>query len=176
MHRVVSIGVGLLSFLGVFSAAALLFQPSLETLSKHTMRKLPGVENVSIAQFLKMNRTSLLLLDARSIEEFEVGRIPGAIWVDPEIEESVFKQRYAARLKNKNIVFYCSVGRRSSQLIEKLQGTMKDMGASKVSNLNGGIFNWANQGLEIEGGKIHPYNAYWGRLIQDKSKISYRPF
>jgi hypothetical protein len=67
------------------------------------------------------------------------------------------------------IVVYCSVGYRSSVLARKLQ----DMGVTRVYNLEGSIFKWANEerplvrnGDTVQ--KVHPYDAYWGKLLETK--------
>ena len=70
------------------------------------------------------------------------------------------------------IVVYCSVGYRSSILARKLQ----DMGFTKVYNLEGSIFKWANEDRPLvqnqtTGYKVHPYNAHWGRLLERKYHV-----
>lgn len=37
-----------------------------------------------------------------------------------------------------------------------------------VYNLEGGLFQWAIEGRELEGKKkshVHPYNSFWGKLL-----------
>ena len=82
-------------------------------------------------------------------------------------------------LDGKRAVFYCSVGWRSSELASKLSDALFEVGAIESFNLTGGIFNWANQNRKLsnssenETTKVHPYNDYWGALIEDKTRLSY---
>ena len=71
------------------------------------------------------------------------------------------------------IVTYCSVGYRSSAVAERLE----EQGYTRVWNLEGSIFEWANQGLPVvrdgeEVSQVHPYNRRWGRLL-DKQLRAY---
>ena len=64
---------------------------------------------------------------------------------------------------------YCSVGYRSAKVAQQLQ----QKGYKNVFNLNGGIFQWANQGKPIFKDKhpvkvVHPYNFFWGKLLKSK--------
>lgn len=91
-----------------------------------------------------------VILDARSKAEFDVSHLPGARPFGPDIP------------KDAAIVVYCSVGYRSSQLARQLTHA----GYTNVANLDGGIFQWANDGRPLEGGrKVHPYNAHWSRYL-----------
>ncbi|MFQ5964533.1 MAG: hypothetical protein ACE5KZ_09635 [Candidatus Scalinduaceae bacterium] len=54
------------------------------------------------------------------------------------------------------------------------------MGFTRVYNLEGSIFKWANEGKPLIQGhttvqKVYPYNAYWGKLLKRKyhSDIDY---
>ncbi len=107
---------------------------------------------------------SVILVDAREKEEFQVSHIPGARHI-PYNENSLNS------LMNLNqdslIVVYCSVGYRSSILARKLQG----IGFTRVYNLEGSIFKWANEERPLEQNgnmvqKVHPYSPYWGKLLE----------
>ena len=71
---------------------------------------------------------------------------------------------------------YCSVGYRSSILAEKLQ----DLGFTRVYNLEGSIFKWANEGRPLAQDqtpvqKVHPYNTDWGKLLEKKYHADVNP-
>ncbi|MCP4254457.1 MAG: rhodanese-like domain-containing protein [Candidatus Scalindua sp.] len=109
---------------------------------------------------------SIILIDARSEDEFSVSHIPGA-------KNLPYKKDPRELLKDTKpdnpIVVYCSVGYRSSILAKKIQ----DMGFTKVYNLEGSIFKWANEGRPLVQGqvtvhKVHPYDASWGSLLDTK--------
>ena len=64
---------------------------------------------------------------------------------------------------------YCSVGYRSSIVADKLRQHFQTQGNNvTVYNLEGGLFQWAIEGRELEGKKkscVHPYNNFWGKLL-----------
>ena len=107
---------------------------------------------------------SLALLDARTLDEFEVSHLAGASRVDPEAEELDLGHLP----RDARIVVYCSVGYRSAAVARRLVGA----GFEHVYNLEGGIFQWANEGRAVLRGRepverVHPYNRTWGRLLDE---------
>ena len=112
---------------------------------------------------------SIVLIDARSMEEFRVSHITGARNI-PHDKDSLKHLTYIN--PDSPIVVYCSVGYRSSILARKLQ----NMGFARVYNLEGSIFKWANEGRPLVQGKVtvhkvHPYNAHWGNLLEKKYQV-----
>ncbi len=128
----------------------------------------------------QLSSTETLILDTRPFEEYNVSHIKGAIQVDPDISSEAFRANYGKTLQNKTLVFYCSVGWRSTILAERLQVTALESGAIGVRNMEGGLFGWHNDkrplvnayGATVD---IHPYNDYWGRLIENKNNIRSSP-
>jgi rhodanese-related sulfurtransferase len=130
----------------------------------------PEVEHIS-AEDLRVRIDSArpgekppLVLDVRTADEFDVSHLKGAIRVDPEGELPEFLR---ALDREAPVVAYCSVGYRSSRLVERL----KREGFTDAKNLEGSIFEWANKGypLERDGApvqEVHPYDAEWGRLLE----------
>ena len=143
----------------------------------------PGVKHMSDAELKQVIGTrpdSTLILDVREASEFAVSRIPGAKRVDPGIWNATFLRKFAHQAKGKTVVFYCSVGVRSTKLADRVRLALKKAGAKTVMNLKGGIFHWSNaQHAMVDGvgstRMVHPYNNYWGRLLKHRDKISYRP-
>lgn len=133
---------------------------------KQTVRtKFPTVQQLSTNEldaWLKdTNRAQPLLLDARAPEEFAVSQLRGARNVE-QLEAAL--KDYP---KDQPIVNYCSVGYRSSVLSEKLM----QRGFTKVYNLEGSIFQWANEGRPVYKGQqmvqqVHPYDAKWGQMLK----------
>lgn len=133
---------------------------------KQTVRnKFPSVKQLStneLDSWLKdKNRPQPLLLDARSPEEFAISQLHGARNGD----------QIAAALKDypkdQPIVTYCAVGYRSSALAEKLH----QQGFTNVVNLEGSIFQWANEGRTVYQGEqvvkqVHPFDAKWGQMLK----------
>jgi len=129
---------------------------------------------------LEASGEPIVLLDARSKEEFAVSHLPGARYVDPGIWKWSFRNAYASDLKGKKVVIYCAVGARSSNLASRIRDIAKEAGATGIYNLEGGIFRWHNEGRPLVGPKgktdeIHPYDETNSRLIDRKDLIAYTP-
>jgi rhodanese-related sulfurtransferase len=106
-----------------------------------------------------------LLFDVRTPEEWNVSHLPGARHVAPK---SSIESVTAGILKETPIVTYCAVGYRSAEMAQRL----KAAGFTNVRNLEGSIFQWANEHRSLVQGeqsvsRVHPYNALWGRLLED---------
>lgn len=105
-----------------------------------------------------------ILIDRRAPEEYAVSHIHGAFpAVDIKEALHIINREGIGR----PVVVYCSVGYRSSALAEKLQ----EQGVTKVYNLEGSIFKWANEGKEIYRGNtkvavVHPFDSEWRTLLQ----------
>lgn len=114
-----------------------------------------------------------VILDARQKEEYDVSHIRGAKYVGYEDFEL---SRVSGITKTKTIVVYCSIGKRSGDVGEKL----KSAGYDDVLNLYGGIFDWTNHGMEVVNDEnesvrcVHPYNKVWGIWINNYDKC-YEP-
>ena len=106
-----------------------------------------------------------VLLDARQEKEYRVSHLQNAIQVYPDTDDLSFLDGTA---KDAPIVAYCSVGYRSSGLSDRLMAA----GYTNVWNLEGSIFQWANEGRPVyRSGRpvaaVHPYNRLWGTLLTD---------
>ena len=129
----------------------------------------PTVEHVSVEQLSDwlspMVKQPPLLLDVRELEEYEVSHIQGAT-LTPRIEQVT--AILDKQPKDRITIVYCAVGYRSSVMAKRLQ----QRGYSHVYNLEGSIFEWANKGYPLYQGErsassVHPYNFWWGRLLDD---------
>lgn len=91
-------------------------QPGLWALEKIIALKYPvkEIRSDSLAKRLTQGDSTLLLFDTRAPEEYAISRLRGAIRVDPEMDAETFIAAYKDTLKDKDLVFYCSVGYRSS--------------------------------------------------------------
>jgi rhodanese-related sulfurtransferase len=105
----------------------------------------------------------LVLLDVRTPEEQQVSHLRDAQHLDarnPGIEALAIPP-------SATVVVYCSIGYRSAVIIEELQ----QAGIQNVYNLEGGLFDWANQNRPIYRGtnrvhEVHPFNHIWGLLLR----------
>ena len=137
----------------------------------------PSVSHLTSAEFKQVAESDRILFDVREQEEYQVSHLQGAIWVSPAMKAEDFINKYGDLIHDKEAVFYCSVGKRSSEFVEKIQNSNQlAIGESTdLYNLQGGIFAWVNNGEELNGEGVHPYNAYWAKRIEDQSQVRYEP-
>jgi len=136
------------------------------------------VAQISPEAFADLETDNLLILDIREPEEYAVSRIPGAIWVSPNATAETATIQIGD-VTDKQIIVYCSVGRRSSIFAERVQADMLANGATSVSNLERGIFGWHNESrplIDANGttDAVHPYDAFWKRYVRRKSLAVYQ--
>ncbi len=139
----------------------------LDAVKKKVRIQFPSVRQLSTTELAawsaQTNRPTPILLDARTPAEFAVSHLPGARRVDLKAPLTELLNHLGT---NHPVVVYCSVGYRSSRLAERLQ----QAGCTNVFNLDGFIFQWANEGrpLERDGrpvSEVHPYNKTFGQLL-----------
>lgn len=128
--------------------------------------KIEWISTSELADWLaNKRRPTPVLLDVRTPEEWNVSHLPGARRVDPNASaESVA----AGLSKETPIVTYCAVGYRSGEMADRLRAA----GFDNVHNLEGSIFQWANEHRSLvhedeRVSTVHPYNSFWGRLLND---------
>ncbi len=107
-----------------------------------------------------------VLLDVRTQAEWEVSHLPGARRVEPGSPAEIAGTRLT---QDAAIVTYCAVGYRSGALANQLRAA----GYTNVRNLEGSIFQWANEHRPLVRGdepatRVHPFSAWWGRLLVDE--------
>lgn len=163
-----------------YEAQAGLFSPDLDNIHEKIVKDYKQVEHIEAPQFAEMDQTDVIIFDVREEKEFSVSHLDGAIQVDPDTSPEEFEGRFANQIDGKTLVFYCSVGRRSSKLLSEVSEVIEENNANDSYNLIGGVFRWSNQERPLVNeaqstAKVHPYNLYWGQLIEDKEAISYKP-
>ncbi len=166
----------ILSLLLVLFPNRVMAQPALSLLEQLVALKYsaPQIEIDSFARRIaSQDRTRLLILDVRSPNEFAVSHIQDAIRVDPDITGNGFARTFADTIKGKDLIFYCSVGYRSSILLARVQQHALEAGAISLANLRGGIFRWYNEQRPVvrydaQVDTVHPYNALWGQLLRKR--------
>ncbi len=123
---------------------------------------------------------SLMIVDVREPEEFAVSHLQGAVQVDPTTSPEAFMQRFGAAVQGKTLVFYCSIGWRSSELADRLAPALRAAGAGDIRNLRGGIFRWHNESRPLVNAAgstdwVHPYSPDWADLVARQGRTSYQP-
>jgi rhodanese-related sulfurtransferase len=160
------------SFAALFSLAGIYFSPvNAQTMDavRQTIRKrfphVPQLATAELAAWLAdTNRPAPLLVDVRELGEFDVSHLPAARHL-----QTVDAVRRALASNAAPVVVYCSVGYRSSAFAEKLRRA----GLTNVFNLEGSIFQWANEGRPVYRGDrrattVHPYDRKWGAMLDAK--------
>ena len=179
--KILIVSITLILSLLLAAFIAYTYKPQLTKLHESIETTYRNVAHIDAQIFSKLNTDKLVVFDVREPNEFADSHLAGAVLVDPNISALEFERSYGDTLEDKTVVFYCSVGKRSSALAAALSEVLIDNGASNSYNLIGGIFQWRNdsrplvQANGIATTKVHPYNKYWARYISNKKAISYSP-
>lgn len=156
---------------------------SLPAVERTIARAFADVRHLAPAEFANLTRqpaAKVLVIDVREEGEFAVSRIDGALRIDPAASAADVEAMIGARAAGADIVFYCSVGQRSSVLARRAQDALVRSGARGVYNLKGGIFAWRNGDRPVfnDAGPtrfVHPYDDRWGRLLDNPNIAAYEP-
>ena len=134
------------------------------SLVRETFPDVPQMSTERLAGLLERGE-DVVLLDARSDEEFDTSHLRGA-----QRAESVRSARDILKDRGEKpiVVVYCSVGYRSSRLAQQL----RSRGVDNVFNLEGSLFKWANEGRPVYRGpqpvrSVHPFDEDWGELLDE---------
>ncbi len=102
------------------------------------------VSEVTVHELREMQTqgTDFVLVDVREQNEWNLGHIPGAVYIGRGVLESNVEQRIP---REAQVVLYCQSGNRSA-----LAGyTMQQLGYGNVSSLAGGWRDWVGTGGEV---------------------------
>lgn len=121
-----------------------IFTCLLATLGMTTACGQDNFENTDVQGFTKLVADSnVVVLDVRTVDEFNEGHINGAILIDQK--QSDFMEKAKSTLHtDKTIAIYCRSGRRSANAAGKLA----DIGY-KCVNLKGSIIAWKDAGMPV---------------------------
>ena len=98
---------------------------------------------ISDAEFTEIQDTDYILVDVRTIEEFESGHIQDAINFDFYSES--FQKEILSFDKNSSIILYCRTQNRST----KTANYLKENGYKEITVLAGGITSWVKNGNDL---------------------------
>ena len=141
-----------------------------EVLDRYNSQSVPyiSVEQLKAIQ----QKDSVILLDAREPEEFQVSHLKNASYVGyKDFSAEEIQQQFPD--KDQPIVVYCSLGVRSEKIGEKLQ----ELGYKNIQNLYGGIFEWKNNNYPVftsenkETNKVHAYSRRWSKWLKNAEKV-----
>ncbi len=138
------------------------FNTVLKMMLKHDVKEITVPEAVA--------KKNVVFADARDKKEYDVSHISNAVFAG---YDDFNLSRMNNIPKDKEIIVYCSIGKRSEKITEKL----KEAGYTNVSNLYGGIFEWVNQGNSVvdlnnkNTNKVHAYGRFWGQWLDKGEKV-----
>lgn len=162
----------------VLSLAPVASDFTLAAVETDVAKRFPMVMQLALPDFDAKLKSAAppLLIDVRDDAEYSVSHLAGAERVAPDAPVAGVIAKLATQVPGRDVVFYCSVGMRSSVMALETQDALIKAGARSVSNLRGGAFAWHNAGRALVDAsgptdKIHPYNAKWGELVQRKQLI-----
>lgn len=150
---------------------------SLSTVQIEIENRFETVDHISANALAAMDETAVVIFDTRPPTEYAVSHIKNAVRLNPDISPTEFSRNYLSMTKGKTVVFYCSVGMRSSNVAARITGQLQE--TTEVYNLRGGVFGWHNEDRPLvtvsgETDAIHPYDKTWGQLITRQDKLSYK--
>jgi rhodanese-related sulfurtransferase len=93
------------------------------------------------AQDIINEKTDLVILDVRTVKEYESGHLEGAINIP--VEE--LSQRLSELNPRDEILVYCRTGNRSTTAVKILNSN----GFEKLYHMDGGITAWKNEGFPV---------------------------
>ncbi len=100
--------------------------------------------NLNVSEFSqKITEPGVIIVDVRTPEEFASGHIEGALNID--FNSGNFANEITRLNPSETYAVYCRSGSRSGQAAS----IMHEAGFHDVSNLNGGVIDWANEGLPL---------------------------
>lgn len=82
-------------------------------------------------------------LDVREANEWNLGRIPGAVFLPRGLLESRIEELLP---RDAQVIVYCARGNRSALAAD----TLRQMGYENVASMSGGFAQWVTEGREVE--------------------------
>jgi rhodanese-related sulfurtransferase len=98
-----------------------------------------GNVDVGEARDLIADKADLVILDVRTVVEFENGHLEGAINIP--VEE--LSMRLSELNQKDELLVYCRTGNRSTTAV----GILRENGYDQIYHMNGGIVAWGNAGF-----------------------------
>ncbi len=146
---------------------------TLENAEADVVSEHPAVDAIRPAEVLlhQGGGQAVLIVDARTPEEFEVSHLEGAVHLPDKDELLTYLEERQEPVDL--VVIYGALGYRSAKLADALAGS----DVPDVASLKGGIFRWVNDGgtvVDQNGAPtpwVHPYNKHWGRLLKKEHRF-----
>ena len=132
----------------ILSAIVPLITMPVVTMGCGTVNPVVINESINIQSAYKLIQSNkgnpdFIIIDVRTLEEFNAGHIDKAIVIDYYSPD--FKQKLNELERNKQYLIYCRTGGRSAAASK----IMKELGFRTVYNMAGGITEWKAEGLPV---------------------------
>lgn len=103
------------------------------------------ITEIAPAEVAKVRDTgeAVVYLDVREPNEWNLGRIPGSVFLPRGQLESKIEELIP---RDSRVIIYCARGNRSALAAD----TMREMGYENVASMSGGFQQWAMEGREVE--------------------------
>lgn len=117
-----------------------------ECLAAETCEEENAFKKISSESFQeKMKSKEYIVIDVRTLDEFEEEKLPGKVlnidYKNEEFESVISKLDF-----EKKYLVYCRSANRSGMAIEK----MKELGFRYLIELDGGILKWKEDGFDVK--------------------------
>lgn len=138
--------VGVTLFISVVIAAYVLLKepcfagtcPNQQASEKHASEQISTVSSTEFKRRLLV-ATNARILDVRTQEEFLSGHLENAL--NSDIYDPSFRENISELDKTAEWFVYCRSGNRSKQAVS----LMKELGFTKITELQGGILSWEGE-------------------------------
>lgn len=101
------------------------------------------IRQLSAEEAMRSEKTGVVYLDVREPQEWNLGHIPGAVFLPRGTLEGKIEGIIP---REKSVIVYCASGNRSALAAD----TMQQMGYSDVASMSGGFSGWVEAGGDIE--------------------------
>ena len=103
----------------------------------------PQISQQALLEALRAPNNNIVVLDVRSVQEYDEGHINGAINISHEIIEANLNQ--LTQYKNNKVIVYCRSGRRAA-LAEHI---LSENGFEDLHHLTGDMNGWLEAKLPV---------------------------
>ena len=122
----------------IFIAAGLMLAGLCSSVCVQAQEDNPAGKTISQKKFERLSKKkNTVVLDVRTTDEYKAGHISNSTQIDV-LKTEEFKTQIASLDKNKRYLIYCRSGKRSKSAMT----IMKEMGFTKLFDLDGGFTNW----------------------------------
>jgi rhodanese-related sulfurtransferase len=130
----------------VLMAAGVMFLSGGSTIARAGKDTYGNLSSWEATNLIEGNRNSIsfVVLDVRTLKEYQEGHLPNAIVID--FRSPSFRDELDRLDRGKTYLVYCRTGNRSTSALT----VMKELGFQKTFHLLGGITKWKEEGMRTE--------------------------